>query len=216
MTTDSPEVEYLLSGYRRFREHGWQPEREKWAALKAGQQPEVMVIACSDSRVDPSHIFDVSPGEIFVVRNVAALVPPFEDSPGHHGVSAALEYAVQFLGVKQIVVLGHGMCGGCKAALTQSMLGRELGHGGFVADWISLLDDARVGIVARHGIEGSVAERAMEEAGVTVSLANLRTFPYVAAKEARGEIKLTGAFFAISDGMLHLLDEESGVFQPTS
>jgi carbonic anhydrase len=85
----------------------------------------------------------VNPGEIFVVRNVAALVPPFEETPGHHGVSAALEFAVQFLHVSQIVVLGHGMCGGCKAALTQSMQGAEPGRGGFVADWISLLDDAR-------------------------------------------------------------------------
>lgn len=214
MTSDSPQFDYLLNGYRRFREHGWQPEREKWAALKDGQQPEVMVIACSDSRVDPSHIFDVSPGEIFVVRNVAALVPPFEDTPGHHGVSAALEFAVQFLRVRQIVVLGHGMCGGCKAALTQSMLGCEPGRGGFVADWISLLDDVRADVAAKHGTVGSVAERAMEQAGVKVSLANLRTFPCVATKEARGDIKLTGAFFAISDGVLHLLDEDSGDFHP--
>ena len=214
MTSDSPQFDYLLNGYRRFREHGWQPEREKWAALKDGQQPEVMVIACSDSRVDPSHIFDVSPGEIFVVRNVAALVPPFEDTPGHHGVSAALEFAVQFLRVRQIVVLGHGMCGGCKAALTQSMLGCEPGRGGFVADWISLLDDVRADVAAKHGTVGLVAERAMEQAGVKVSLANLRTFPCVATKEARGDIKLTGAFFAISDGVLHLLDEDSGDFHP--
>lgn len=214
MTSDSPQFDYLLNGYRRFREHGWQPEREKWAALEDGQQPEVMVIACSDSRVDPSHIFDVSPGEIFVVRNVAALVPPFEDTPGHHGVSAALEFAVQFLRVRQIVVLGHGMCGGCKAALTQSMLGCEPGRGGFVADWISLLDDVRADVAEKHGTVGLVAERAMEQAGVKVSLANLRTFPCVATKEARGDIKLTGAFFAISDGVLHLLDEDSGDFHP--
>ena len=216
MTSDSPEFDYLLDGYRRFRDHGWQPEHERWAALKDGQQPEVMVIACSDSRVDPSHIFDVSPGEIFVVRNVAALVPPFEDTPGHHGVSAALEYAVQFLRVRQIVVLGHGMCGGCKAALTQSMLGCEPGRGGFVADWISLLDDARTEIAAEHGTSGRLAERAMEQAGVKVSLDNLRTFPCVASKEARGDLKLTGAFFAISDGVLHLLDEDSGAFHPAS
>ncbi|MCL6251100.1 carbonic anhydrase [Altererythrobacter sp. KTW20L] len=213
---DSPGLEYLLDGYRRFRDHGWQPERERWETLSIGQQPKVMVIACSDSRVDPSQIFDVNPGEIFVVRNVAALVPPFEETPGHHGVSAALEFAVQFLRVSQIVVLGHAMCGGCQAALTQSMLGCEPGRGGFVADWISLLDEAREQVAAEHGTSGRPAERAMEQAGVKVSLANLRTFPCVQAKEGRGDLKLTGAFFAISDGLLHLLDEETGDFQPAA
>jgi carbonic anhydrase len=213
---DSPDLEYLLDGYRRFREHGWQPERERWETLSVGQQPKVMVIACSDSRVDPSHIFDVNPGEIFVVRNVAALVPPFEVTPGLHGVSAALEFAVQFLRVSQIVVLGHGMCGGCQAALTESMRGCEPGRGGFVADWISLLDDAREQVAAEHGTTGRAAERAMEQAGVKVSLANLRTFPCVQQKEARGDLQLTGAFFAISDGQLHLLDEKAGAFKPAA
>ncbi len=216
MATDSPDLEYLLDGYRRFRDHGWQPERERWETLKDGQQPKVMVIACSDSRVDPTHIFDCNPGEIFVVRNVAALVPPFEETPGHHGVSAALEFAVQFLRVSQIVVMGHGMCGGCQAALTQSMLGCEPGRGGFVADWISLLDEARAEVAHKHGTTGRVAERAMEQAGVRVSLANLRTFPCVSTKEARGDLRLTGAFFAISDGVLHLLDETTGEFRPAT
>lgn len=214
MNMPSPELDELLDGYRRFRDHGWQPERERWTSLREGQQPRVMVIACSDSRVDPSHIFDVNPGEIFVVRNVAALVPPFETTPGHHGVSAALEFAVQFLHVSQIVVLGHGMCGGCQAALTQSMLGCEPGKGGFVADWISLLDEVRADIVAAHGTSGHAAERAMEQAGVKVSLANLRTFPCIQLKEGRGTLKLVGAFFAITDGVLHLLDEDSGTFHP--
>jgi carbonic anhydrase len=213
---DSPDLEYLLDGYRRFRDNGWKPERERWATLREGQQPKVMVIACSDSRVDPSHIFDVSPGEIFVVRNVAALVPPFETTPGHHGVSAALEFAVQFLHVSQIVVLGHGMCGGIQAALTQSMLGCEPGKGGFVADWISLLDDARAEIAAEYGTTGRDAERAMEQAGVRVSLANLRTFPCVRSKEERGTLKLTGALFAISDGVLYLLDETTGTYRPAT
>ena len=117
MIIPSVELTELLQGYRRFREQGWKPERERWAGLREGQEPRVMVIACSDSRVDPAQIFDVSPGEIFVVRNVAALVPPFETTPGLHGVSAALEFAVQVLQVREVVVRGHGMCGGCKAAL---------------------------------------------------------------------------------------------------
>jgi len=214
MNTQSPELAELLAGYRRFRETGWAPERERWAALREGQNPRIMVIACSDSRVDPTQIFDVSPGEIFVVRNVAALVPPFETTPGHHGVSAALEFAVQVLKVREIVVLGHGMCGGCQAALTQSMRGAEPGSGGFVANWIALLDDAREQVAARHGTQGREAERAMEQEGVKVSLANLRTFPCVQSKERSGAITLRGAFFAISDGVLHLLDERSGEFKP--
>jgi len=210
----SPELSELVDGYRRFREHGWEPERERWAALSEGQQPRVMVIACSDSRVDPTQIFNVSPGEIFVVRNVAALVPPFETNPGHHGVSAALEFAVQVLKVKEIVVMGHGMCGGCQAALTQSMHGTEPGKGGFIADWIEMLDEAREPIAKEFGTTGRTAERAMEQAAVKVSIANLRTFPCVREKESRGSLRLSGAFFAISDGVLHLLDEQSGTFAP--
>lgn len=214
--TNPPSLELagLVEGYRRFREHGWTPRRERWAALREGQEPRVMVIACSDSRVDPAQVFDVDPGEIFVVRNVAALVPPFETTPGHHGVSAALEFAVQFLKVREIVVMGHGMCGGCKAALTQSMHGEEPGRGGFIADWIDLLGEAREKVVAEHGTEGRPAERAMEQEGVKVSLANLRSFPCVAELEAQGRVRLRGAFFAISDGKLHLLDEASGAFVP--
>lgn len=215
MTSDSPSgLDRLIAGYRRFRKTGWGPNHERWATLREGQQPDVMVIACSDSRVDPSQIFDVDPGEIFVVRNVAAMVPPFETTPGHHGVSAALEFAVQFLKVKEIVVMGHGMCGGCKAALTQEMHGSEPGEGGFIADWIGMLDEARAEVAALHGTEGRTAERAMEQAGVRVSLANLRTFPCVRHKERSGELRLTGAFFAISDGLLHVLDEASGHFAP--
>ena len=212
----SPELDRLLEGYARFRNTGWTPNRERWATLKDGQQPGVMVIACSDSRVDPAQIFDVNPGEIFVVRNVAAMVPPFETTPGHHGVSAALEFAVQVLQVQEIVVMGHGMCGGCKAALTRELHGTEPGKGGFIADWIALLDDAREEVVAHHGVEGRAAERAMEQAGVRASLANLRTFPCVREKERDGSLNLRGAFFAISDGVLHLLDEDTGRFAPAS
>lgn len=216
--TDSahPVLDRLIDGYRRFRGHGWSENRERWATLNEGQQPEVMVIACSDSRVDPAQIFDVAPGEIFVVRNVAAMVPPFETTPGHHGVSAALEFAVQVLKVKEIVVMGHGLCGGCKAALTRELHGTEPGEGGFIADWIALLDDAREPVVAAYGTEGRDAERAMELAGVRVSLDNLRSFPCVRRKERDGELKLRGAFFAISDGVLHLLDEQTGEFAPAA
>ena len=212
----SPQLDRLLAGYHRFRDTAWTPNRQRWATLREGQSPEVMVIACSDSRVDPAQVFDVDPGEIFVVRNVAAMVPPFETTPGHHGVSAALEFAVQVLKVKEIVVLGHGMCGGCRAALTRELYGAEPGAGGFIADWIALLDEARGPVVAAHGTTGRVAERAMEQAGVRVSLGNLRSFPCIREAEREGALRLRGAFFAISDGVLHLLDEATGDFSAVS
>ena len=212
----SPVLTDLIQGYRRFRQSGWTDNRERWQTLGEGQQPQVMIIACSDSRVDPAQIFDVNPGEIFVVRNVAALVPPFETTPGHHGVSAALEFAVQVLKVKEVVVMGHGLCGGCQAALTQDLHGAPPGEGGFIANWIGMLDEAREPVAARYGTTGREAERAMEHAGVKVSLANLRTFPCVRSKERSGELTLRGAFFAIADGVLHLLDERTGNFDPVS
>jgi len=205
----------MLDGYRRFRNTGWTQQRERWDELAEGQSPSVMVIACSDSRVDPAQIFDTSPGQIFVVRNVAALVPPFETNPGHHGVSAALEFAVQVLKVREIVVMGHGKCGGCKAALSQELKDAPPGEGGFIANWIDMLDEARDNVIARFGDDrGHDAHRAMEQEGVKVSLANLRTFPCVRAKERSGELKLIGSFFAIADGQLHLLDENTGEFRP--
>lgn len=205
----------MLAGYRRFREHGWTEQRERWDELRDGQSPGVLIIACSDSRVDPALIFDTNPGEIFVVRNVAALVPPFETTPGRHGVSAALEFAVQVLKVPEIVVMGHGRCGGCSAALTQELKNAAPGEGGFIAHWIEMLDEAREKVVSQYGEDHNRdARRAMEQEGVKVSLANLRTFPCVREKERNGELRLVGAYFAIADGLLHVLDEQSGVFSP--
>ncbi|HEY0113764.1 MAG TPA: carbonic anhydrase [Allosphingosinicella sp.] len=201
----------LIDGYRRFRDNGWAQQRERWAQLAEGQSPKVMIIACSDSRVDPTQIFDAGPGEMFVVRNVANLVPPFETGGGHHGVSAALEFAVTQLQVEEVVVLGHGSCGGCAAALTGHFDQAPHGEGHFIADWIELLREAREKVRREQGPDDF---RAMELEGVRVSLANLRTFPWVHEREADGRLKLHGAYFAIADGMLHVLDEESGAFAP--
>ena len=203
----------LLDGYRRFKSSGWRQQRERWSELAEQQSPKLMVIACSDSRVDPTIIFDTSPGEIFMVRNVANMVPPFETASGHHGVSAALEFAVTQLEIPEIVVLGHQNCGGCAAALTQRFENKALGEGGFISDWMSLLDDARERVVAEHG-EGEAALHALEFEAVKVSIDNLRTFPCVPVRERAGRLRIHGAYFAVADGMLHLLDEESGNFHP--
>ncbi|MXO61726.1 carbonic anhydrase [Qipengyuania oceanensis] len=204
----------MIEGYRIFRSGDWREERARWAELAEGQSPQVMVISCSDSRVDPAQILNVAPGEIFVVRNVAALVPPYETTPGRHGVSAAVEFAVQFLKVKEILVMGHGLCGGCQAALTQSLHGNELGEGGFVAHWVDMLEEAREPIAARLGTSGREAELAMELEAVKVSLTNLMSFPYVQEKVERGELTLHGGHFAISDGILRVLDHGTGEFVP--
>lgn len=210
-----PEFAQLLEGYKRFRTNGYRAQRDRYNKLATqGQSPKLMVIACSDSRVDPAQIFDVDPGEIFVVRNVAALVPPFETNPGLHGVSAALEFAVNVLQVRQIVVMGHGLCGGCKAALTRELHGSAPGEGGFVANWIGLLDQARKPVVDEFGTEGRDAERGMEFAAVKVSLENLLTFPNVVERVNSGNLVLRGTYFAIADGVLHVLDTDTGAFSP--
>lgn len=211
----SSAFEALLTGYQRFRASGWREQRERWAALSEGQTPQVMVIACSDSRVDPSQIFDTSPGEIFVVRNVAALVPPYEVGGGRHGVSAALEFAVTQLEVPEIVVMGHGACGGVAAALSQRFASAEPGEGGFIAAWIQLLDDARRRVVERYG-EGPDALRQLEFESVRLSLENLKSFPFIRPRIAAGKLKIHGALFAIADGVLHVLDEKTGEFAPAS
>lgn len=209
-----PEFAELLKGYRRFRSDIYPRQRARFdQTIAEGQHPKLMIIGCSDSRVDPAQIFDVDPGEIFVVRNVAALVPPYETTPGKHGVSAAVEYAVQVLEVAQILVMGHGRCGGCKAALDQSLHDATPGTGGFVAGWIELLDEAREPVVSAHGTSGRLAELAMEFAAVRQSLANLRTFPWLKQKEDAGKIKLRGAHFSIAEGKLYSLDESSGGFE---
>ena len=205
----------LIDGYKRFRTSAWSRERDRWAELAIGQSPKVMVIACSDSRVDPAQIFGARPGEIFVVRNVANLVPPFETGGGRHGVSAALEFAVTQLQVEDVIVMGHGFCGGCAAALTGQFDHAQPGEGQFIADWIQLLEPARDKVRGAYpGELDRKAFQAMEMEAVRVSLRNLRTFSWVREREAEGRLVLRGAFFAISDGVLHLLDEGTGSFSP--
>ena len=174
-----------------------------------------MIIACSDSRVEPAQIFDTLPGEVFVVRNVANLVPPYETGGGHHGVSAAIEFAVTQLKVEEIVVMGHEKCGGCKAALTQAFADADHGAGGFVSDWVSLLDGAREKVIAKYG-DSDQAGREMELESVRTSIANLRTFPFVTEAEAAGKLALRGAYFGIDKGQMLLLNEDDEFIQAES
>lgn len=203
----------LLEGYRRFRDRKVSGEEGKWVELAEGQSPRAIIIACSDSRVDPATIFDTDPGEMFVVRNVANLVPPFEEIEGRHGVSAALEFAVTQLKVPEVIVMGHERCGGIGAALTGCFHDAPPGEGGFVHRWMEQVDQLAQGIAKKHG-EGPDAARILEEAAIRRSLANLRTFPFVKEREDGGTLKVLGCHFSISEGQLYLLDEQADEFRP--
>ncbi len=207
-------LEQMIEGYHRFRETGWKRERERWSDLAEGQSPKVMVLACSDSRVEPALIFDANPGEMFVVRNVANLAPPFETTGGYHGVSAALEFAVTQLEVEEVLVLGHGSCGGCAAALSGQFDDADHGEGHFIAAWVDILKDARAKVRSSHAELRPDAFLAMEREAVKVSLNNLRTFPWVSEREQAGSLTLHGGHFSISEGLLYLLDEAEGEFRP--
>ena len=204
----------LIEGYHRFRQKDWERERERWSELAEGQNPQVMILSCADSRVDPAQIFDGRPGEMFVARNIAALAPPYETSRGFHGVSAALEFAVTQLKVGEILVMGHGLCGGCAAALTGQFDDTGPGEGHFIADWVRMLNDARDKVRSRHSELNREAFLDMEREAVKVSLANLRTFPWIVEREQAGELKLHGAHFSISEGRLYILDEAEESFRP--
>jgi carbonic anhydrase len=151
---------------------------------------------------------------MFVVRNIAGLAPPYETSPGYHGVSSALEFAVTQINVGEIMVMGHGFCGGCAAALTGQFDHSAHGEGHFIADWVGMLDSASARVRARHAVLDRPAFLDMEREAVKLSLANLRTFPWIAERERAGSLKLHGAHFAISDGQLDLLDEAEDCFRP--
>lgn len=203
----------LLAGYRRFRIHRAESEGERWKELAEGQSPRAIIISCCDSRVDPATVFDTDPGEIFVVRNVANLVPPYEKDGGYHGVSAALEFAVTQLKVPEIVVLGHERCGGINAALTGAFRDAEAGEGGFVARWMSQIAPVAAKVAEEQGTGPEAAQR-LEEEAIRNSIRNLRGFPFVAEREDAGKLKLLGCRFSISDARLHLLDKAEDIFRP--
>jgi len=200
----------LLAGFRRFKRESYPAHVGAYRRLAAGQRPRTMIVACSDSRVDPSAIFSAGPGELFVVRNVANLVPPFAADRQYHGTSAALEFAVTGLEVEQIVVMGHGQCGGIQACLAAAR-GRPASY--FIGPWVEIAAPARDAVVARHaGVPEAELQRELEMESIRRSLANLQTFPFVRdAMETRG-MALDGAWFAIAEGDLYWLDRKSGQF----
>lgn len=204
----------LADRYRRFKLRQFIPHQDDYERLaNHGQHPEVMVVSCCDSRVEPEAVFSAMPGELFVVRNVANLVPPYETDGKYHGVSAALEFAVLNLRVKHIVVIGHSGCGGVRACIEHEATRQTSAE--FIANWMSMLDGARDKLLAASGGRPTSNLRAdLEREGVKVSLANLRTFPCVQTLEGKGRLALHGAYFDISTGQLNVLNEATGDFVP--
>jgi carbonic anhydrase len=199
-------MKQLILGYRRFKSERWSEERAHYEELARGQSPQVLVIACSDSRVDPATIFNANPGELFIVRNVAAIVPPFESDNGHHGTSAAIAFAVLALKVRGIVVLGHAQCGGIAAALD----GKLAAGIPFLSSWIDLLEPALEHSAHLH--DNHERHVAMEQDCIRLSLERLMTFPFIAERVAAGTLTLDGARFGIADGKLEVLDPASDRF----
>jgi carbonic anhydrase len=200
-------MEDLIAGYRRFRAGTWRNERARFNALSEfGQKPRALVIGCSDSRTDPQMVFNAAPGELFVIRNVANLVPPYGPDNQPHGISAALEFAVRVLKVPQIIVMGHAMCGGIAALLN----GPPTEASDFVGKWVRIAEPARARAMM------APAERRQEvceHESVRLSLDNLMTFPWVAATVDAGTLTLQGCFFDIRSGILERLSAD-GNFRP--
>ncbi|CAN7347799.1 carbonic anhydrase [Rhizobium sp. LjRoot30] len=202
----------LLNGYRNFMGGRYVDERERYRVLaENGQKPQVLVIACCDSRAAPEIIFDSGPGELFVMRNVANMVPPYEPDGHFHATSAALEYAVQSLRVKDIVVMGHGRCGGIQAALDPAM--EPLSPGDFIGRWMSLLKPAAEQIQSNDVMTATERQTALERVSIRNSIRNLRTFPCVRILEERGKLQVHGAWFDISNGELWIMDGKTGDFR---
>jgi carbonic anhydrase len=200
----------LIDGYGAFLSERLPREQSRFRALaETGQRPEIMVIGCADSRVSPEVIFDARPGELFVVRNVANIVPPYAPDERAHGVSAALEFGVGALHVKHIVVLGHAQCGGVKAFAEDAA---PLSPGDFIGNWMKLMAPAAAK-VNREDMSAADYLTRLEWANIANSLDNLMTFPRLAKLIARGTVQTHGAYFGVATGELYVLNKESGEFR---
>ena len=204
--------EHLLTGYRNFMSGRYLAESGRYRDLaREGQTPETMLIACCDSRSAPETIFDAGPGELFVVRNVANLVPPYEPDGEYHSTSAALEFAVQILKVAHIVVMGHGRCGGIRAALDTEA--KPLSPGRFIGKWMDLVGPAAEAVSANTLMTSTERQTALERISIRYSIANLRSFPSIGELEGKGQLTLHGAWFDISTGELWVMNHETGDFE---
>ena len=204
----------LIEGYGAFASGRLQAEQHRYRELaEHGQTPEIMVIGCCDSRVSPEVIFDARPGELFVVRNVGNLVPPYSPDGQYHGVSAALEFGVGALKVKHIVVLGHAHCGGVRAYAEDA---EPISPGDFIGRWMSLMAPAAEKVGQRGSLSRAEYLERLEKASVANTLDNLMTFPRLRKLIERGAVTLHGAYFGVAAGELSVLDKATGEFKPVT
>jgi len=204
------EIQRLLKGFQTFKENYYESAHSVFHSLKEGQSPKSMIIGCSDSRVDPAILTGSAPGDIFVMRNVANLVPLYEESSGRHGVSAALEFAVCYLKVEHVIVLGHSGCGGINALMTGAY--GPAGKG-FISNWMSIAAPARDKVLAElPGEDEQNQQRAAEKAAIGISLENLRTFPFINTGIRQGRLSLHGWYFDLQTGDLYIHNSETGLF----
>jgi carbonic anhydrase len=195
-------MQELIEGYRRFRVEQWPERRATFERLAArGQSPRVMVVACCDSRVDPTMIFSAEPGELFVLRNVANLVPPYAPDTAYHAASAALEFAVRVLKVEELIVMGHAMCGGIQALLASTQQPGD----DFLDRWMRIAEPARERVVARAPAD---MQSALELESIKLSLDNLRTFPWIDERVQSGQLHLRGTLFDVRTGVLKMLQPD--------
>ncbi len=199
----------LIQGYNRFRDGYYKQNRARLEQLADKQTPEVAMVSCCDSRVDPSILFDVEPGDIFVVRNVANLVPPFEIKGEYHGTSAALEFAVTCLKVKQIVILGHANCGGIRALMEND---DSISSDGFIGNWMQIAASAKKEVLARSELKTAEQQiDACEKTAVSYSLENMMSYPWIRSRVEEGKLDLVGYYYDLRCGELVKLDEVSKV-----
>lgn len=201
----------LIAGFKKFRERYVVPEDSLYnRILSQGQAPKSLVISCSDSRVDPAILTSASPGELFVIRNVANLVPPFESAGGYHGVSSAIEFAVVNLKVENIIVVGHSQCGGINALMTAPPQNKN----SFVSQWMTIAESAKQTVLKEHkGADQPTQIRHCEMQSILISLKNLQTFPFVQAAIQERNLTLVGAYFDIEQGQLFEFNSDLNVFQ---
>lgn len=205
-----PTIRTFIHGFKQFQQQYFCAEDSPFDELRKGQRPSTLVVACCDSRTDPSLVMQCEPGDIFVVRNIANIVPPYQHDQGYHGVSAALEYAVLALEVQSIIILGHSSCGGVRAVLD----GKTPEPGGFVDTWISALAPARDEVLATLGADHADAPTALEMAGVLASMQNCMTFPWLAERVQAGTLDVHGWYFDMDRGQLFSYVPQTGSFEP--
>ncbi len=205
------DIKTLVAGFKRFHTNYFEGESELFDELKEGQSPKTLVVSCSDSRVDPAILTDSAPGDLFVVRNVANLVPPYQPDSAYHGVSAALEYAVCHLNVAHILILGHSQCGGI-GGLMECSCADELGE--FIGHWVDIARPAKEKVLEELANKPKELQaRACEQASILLSIDNLLTFPFVKQRVEAGNLSLHGWYFDLQEGALHRYNPSAAEFE---